>query len=161
MPDTEEPDWAVLLKALYNNQQKQIQTPEDSNDTTVVSREQLSDELGLSTSAIKDAEEYMQTTGLLERTELGTRIDRRLTPQGFKVAHDQVMGSRQIDTNRAVAILTLGLVAVAVVDSMVRYYIGIGAFGLASMSVLAGLGLLILAVIILYSFGLLPSIPRR
>lgn len=161
MPDTEEPDWAVLLEALYKNQQKQIQTPEDSDDTTVVSREQLSDELSLSPSAIKDAEEYMQTIGLLERTELGTRIDRRLTSQGFKVAHDRVMASQQIDTNRAVAILTLGLVAVAVVDSMVRFSVGIGAFGLAGMSTLAGVGLLVMVVIILHKLSLLPPVPRR
>jgi len=67
---------------------------------------------------------------------------------------------RQHEVNRAVAFLTLGLVAVSVLDSAVRAFVGDGEISAAYSTVLVGLVMLGSFAVILYYFGLLSPLPR-
>jgi hypothetical protein len=177
-----ERDWAIILRAIYEDDiwwQKDEEI--DENHPVVqavdmdVERVQSalaylyqvnligSTKAGMGADVPRPGKEY--ETPLADHDKR-TGLYLGLTSRGFSVAHDREIQRRrdeqdlreakqQHDVNLAVAILSLGLISVTVVDSAVRAFVGAEAIFPASASLAVGVLLLIGFGIILYRNGLL------
>lgn len=170
---TEESNWDIVLKTIYEDDiwwQKGTDIDEDHPIVQAVDMDAKTVQNSLAylsqVQLIGNVKAGMQAEVPRPGKEAEVAIadqDRRtglyigLTPRGFSVAHDREMrrqrdkedqrkARQQHDVNLAVAILTLGLLSLTVVDSAVRAFVGGGSLNWAYAS-------LVIGVILLISFG--------
>lgn len=177
-----DPDWAVILRTIYEEDIWWLKDAEIDESHPVVQAVELTPR------EVQNALAYLSQAQLIGSVKAGMEADiprpgkegempiadrdRRtglyigLTSRGFSVAHDREMRRRrdeqdrreakqQHDVNLAVAILSLGLIAVTVVDSAVRAFVGAGTIVWAYTSLILGVILFLAFAVVLYRNGLL------
>lgn len=178
----EEPNWAIVLHTIYEEDIWWQKDTEIDEDHPVVQS------VDLNSKAVQNSLAYLSQAQLIGSVKAGMEADvprpgkegempiadqdRRtglyigLTSRGFSVAHDREMRRRrdlqdqqkarqQHDVNLAVAILTLGLISVTVIDSAVGAFVGAGTVTWAYISLVIAVFVLVGFTAVLYLNGLL------
>lgn len=179
---TDESDWTIVLQTIYEKDiwwQKDTDIDEDhpvvklvdmspetvQNSLAYLSQTQLigSVKAGMEADVSRPGKEGEMPIADRDRR---TGLYIGLTSRGFSVAHDREMRRRrdiqdqrkarqQHDVNLAVAILTIGLISVTVIDSAVRAFVGAGTIIWAYLSLVIAVFLLISFIAVLYRNSLL------
>jgi len=179
---TDESDWAIVLQTIYEEdiwwqkdadidgnhpvvQSVDISPKAVQNSLAYLSQTQLigSVKAGMEADVSRPGKESEMPIADRDR-QTGLYIG--LTSRGFSVAHDREMRHRrdiqdqqkarqQHDVNLAVAILTLGLISVTVIDSAVQAFVGAETITWAYLSLVIAVFLLIGFTAVLYRNGLL------
>lgn len=117
-----EDGWEEVLEKMYSDEEPRLTEGE------------ISERAGLTESETKKTMKFLIEAGLVEKKLKGS-TEYVLTAKGFDVAHERMMrreriehdreiGEQQDRTNRAIALLTVGLVLVTSLDSLVRALVG-------------------------------------
>jgi|GEM_PF-4957832 hypothetical protein len=191
---TTEPDWASVLRVLYQAGAALDASVQPSSDgparsatdepaegksdryDEVVARQydRIAEETGLSESEITESIAWLDSNGLVERAAPpgdATGEERyavELTPTGFEVAQEQVRHEREAEQglernrlqhsfNRAIALLTLGLVTINMFDSAIQITLQTDRVAVAYIVLLLGFGGMIVVLAGVVYSGLLSS----
>lgn len=179
---TDESNWSTILQTVYEEDIWWEKDTEVDEDHPVVQETGMDTETVQSSLAYLSQVQLIGTVQAGMKSDVPrpgkesempvTSRDRRtglylgLTSRGFSVAHDREMRRRrdeqnqreakqQHDVNLAIALLTLGLISVTVVDSAVQAFVGAGTILWAYSSLSIGVALLIIFTIILARNGLI------
>jgi hypothetical protein len=136
--------------------------------------DRLAEETDLSETDIEDSLAWLTSNGLVRRTEPPGEADTReryaveLAPAGFEVAQEQVRRDREAEQglernrlqhsfNRAIALLTLGLVTINMFDSAIQITLQTGRLAVAYIVLALGFGGMIVVLAGVVYSGLLSS----
>lgn len=142
MNKKEQPDWAVVLEALYEGQYSKVDFSRDPHTPELTTYKEIAEQTPLDPSEVKDAMRYMANAGLIHSPTPGDRVeDIIIKPKGFEVAHQRRLlryreeressrieqqennedqrAERQNQINKLIGFLTFGLLAVTFFDTAV------------------------------------------
>ena len=153
--------WALILDSLYNAEQAEVRKNTGFEPDCVINRQDLTDDLDeLSDSQINQTVSFLETNELLRQgeSENGEPVY-TLTQDGFSVAHnrhilqkqqsrEQSRARNQLQVNRAIGYLTVGLLIATVLNPIMQYagrpeYLGQS----SSLQLLAGVTVVNLVVV--------------
>jgi len=191
---TTEPDWASVLRVLYQAgaaldasvqpsgdgpARSATDDPADSegdrhDELAARQYDRIAEDTGLSGSEIAESIAWLDSNGLVERaaqpgdTTGDERYAVKLTPTGFEVAQEQVRHEREAEQglernrlqhsfNRAIALLTLGLVTINMFDSAIQITLQTDRVAVAYIVLLLGFGGMIVVLAGVVYSGLLSS----
>lgn len=194
---TTEPDWASVLRVLYQAGAALDASVQPSSDGPARSAtddpadgegdrhdelaarqyDRIAEDTGLSESEIAESIAWLDSNGLVERAAPpgdatgDERYAVELTPTGFEVAQEQVRHEREAEQglernrlqhsfNRAIALLTLGLVTINMFDSAIQITLQTGRLAVAYIVLLLGFGGMIVVLAGVVYSGLLSSYTR-
>ena len=191
-----EPEWAAVLGVLYQEgaaldasaQSQSGQTTRSEATDATADEGEWDDELvtaqydriaadtGLSEREISDNVEWLDSHGLISKTEPPAETDAteryavELEQAGFEIAQQQARHSREAEQglarnklqhsfNRAIALLALGLVTINMFDSAIQITLETGNLAVAYIVLALGFGGMIVVLAGLVYTGLLSSYP--
>jgi DNA-binding MarR family transcriptional regulator len=191
---TTEPDWASVLRVLYQagaaldasvqpsgdgparSATDESTDSEDDRHDELAARQydRIAEDTGLSESEIAESIAWLDSNGLVERAAPpgdatgDERYAVELTPTGFEVAQEQVRHEREAEQglernrlqhsfNRAIALLTLGLVTINMFDSAIQITLQTDMVEVAYIVLLLGFGGMIVVLAGVVYSGLLSS----
>jgi DNA-binding MarR family transcriptional regulator len=191
---TTEPDWASVLRVLYQAGAALDASVQPSGDGPARSAtdestdgegdrhdelaarqyDRIAEDTGLSESEIAESIAWLDSNGLVERAAPpgdatgDERYAVELTPTGFEVAQEQVRHEREAEQglernrlqhsfNRAIALLTLGLVTINMFDSAIQITLQTDMVDVAYIVLLLGFGGMIVVLAGVVYSGLLSS----
>jgi DNA-binding MarR family transcriptional regulator len=149
-----DPKWAEVLDVMYRDMvtiksdqpsEGEVRLAMDPADDDVA---YLAEETGHDIDELQRILRRMEAGGLVRSLQVATRprtaVTYGLTEQGMEVAHNREISKQQNRTNRAVALLTVGLVAVSAVDALSSLY----SLGRADRSLLVGVTVLLIVMVL-------------
>jgi len=151
MVSSDEPDWAVLLRQLYEDEQFRIRVAEEGHNL-VHESDDIHEEIPFGKNRIDEAIQSLLDVGLLEKE---SEQYYQLTQYGFEVAHERAMdqrqayrnqsqAKRQLKINRAGVYVSIGILLIGLFRFITFAYdmLGVSDFGILS-SVIVGTGMVI------------------
>lgn len=90
----DKPDWAIILRYMYDNQESELDASLKGHRRVSVPRtSEIIRELEINQPEARDALVYMLTSDLVTAEAVGNSL--KLTPKGFQVAHERRMQERE------------------------------------------------------------------
>lgn len=174
--DERNQNWSALLRAFYEEETAGVEYPTGGNARRYVAEDNqfIQQKTSLTPDEANEAVEYLLEVDLLTR---GTDQRYVMSDEGFQVAHERWIqeqedqrirkqevnedqrAQRQHEVNRAIALLSLGLLVVTVIDSATRVFVGMESYKNGFLAVGSGLLFIIVFAVIMSNLGLLSKDP--